>query len=181
MQSQSLCRIVLLCVVLFLLGSDCERARIASFDNGLMNRDGVELHVCSYPITIDADVTLEDRSVLTDAVVVWNDWTDFDVFVFGSDDPDAMVSVGFAGYEDELDLTTVDFDRTGCILECSIILSADIAYDRSTLRQALLHSMGHCLGLDDDPGPPETVDLRSVMSKPLDPLGVLTDHDLELL
>jgi len=45
----------------------------------------------------------------------------------------------------------------------------------------LRHELGHCLGLADDPGPPTTVDLRSVMASPLDPLGIVTDHDRALL
>ena len=41
--------------------------------------------------------------------------------------------------------------------------------------------LGHCLGLDDDAGPPTTVDLRSVMGVPLDPLGRVTAQDNDLI
>jgi hypothetical protein len=99
--------------------------------------------------------------------------------------PEVVVSEGFiAGDEEDstYDLTTVDYELdTGNIVQCDVVLNSVFAYDGATMLQTLIHSLGHCLGLDDDPGPPATVDLQSAMSKPLDPLGEFTQHDIEII
>lgn len=176
------CLSALLALSLLLLGSDCEEDRLDDLDEGRMVRDGVELRRCAYPVTVAADATLEDLSVLLEAAAAWDAWAGFDTFeVVEGFAPDVTVAVGFAGDGDEGDLTTVGFAEHGCITDVEVVLSSDIAYDRAVLLKTLEHSLGHSLGLENDPGPPECVDLRSIMSSPLDPLGVLTEHDRELL
>ena len=72
----------------------------------------------------------------------------------------------------------VEFDADGFVVSGTITISSDIAYNESTARLALRHAIGHVpLALADDPGPPMTVDLRSTMGSPNDPLGDLLEAD----
>lgn len=187
--------ILLLLLGLFLTGADCEKERLEELENGLVVRDGLDLHRCDWPGSFSADETLEDPTVLSDAVAQLNTWADTD----GVDrmwaqiddvDPSITVEVGYVPVDvwdptnpeaGEAGIAEIAYDENGCITFCAITLSSDIAYDRDTLLQVLLHEGLHCYGLDDDPGIDVTVDLRSIMGKPIDPVGELTMHDFELL
>lgn len=49
--------------------------------------------------------------------------------------------------------SSVLWDRdTGEIVSCDVIVSVDIAYHHDTVEAVLIHELGHCLGLADDPG-----------------------------
>lgn len=154
-------------------------------DNGLMVRDGVELHQEQFPIYVYPDGEFDHPSLVNDVIDEFNDIVGETIFVVGDSSSEIVVYQGLvpSDYEESTyDLTMLDYDLdTGNITQCEIILSSDFAYDYDTMHQTLLHSLGHSLGLDDDPGPPETIDLRSVMSKPLDPLGRFTEHDLDII
>ena len=159
-------------------------------DNGLMVRDGLELHVDFFPQTVTADDLEGDTELLPEAVTWWNDQLDFEAFEQVDHIADINVTIGYVPITDwnpeypdqgEAGLAEVTYDSSGVINDCQVTLSSDVSYHRPTLLQVLKHELGHCLGLDDDPGPPTTVDLRSVMGVPLDPLGEVTDHDQELI
>ena len=145
--------------------------------------DGVELRPGVLPATIDDDETVEDETLIPEAALWWADQLGATVFLMASPG-DITVSVGLVPATTDgepLGVAVAEYDEDGTVLGCEITLSSDIAYDRPTLLQVARHELGHCLGLADDPGPPATVDLRSVMASPLDPLGTLTDHDRALL
>lgn len=164
--------------------------------------DGVELYPCVLPAAIAADETLTDETLLPEAIDRWNEWLSRDgvsrtvlVLALAGETPRVTVSVGFTGTPDwgtslydaiggveTGDRTSIDYAEDGEILGAEIVLSSDVEYHRPTMLVALIHSLGHApLGFEDDPGPPTTVDLRSIMASPMDPLGELTDHDFELL
>jgi predicted Zn-dependent protease len=182
-------KLILIITSLLLLGSDCEQQRLAELDNGRMLRTGVELRQCEPLAGISGDTR-----VLPDAVDQWNTWADMDGVErtwFAIANGAISVEEGYVPvsewnpeYPDqgEAGIAAIEYaEESGCITDCRITLSSDIADHRPTLLQVLRHEMGHCLGLDDDPGIDITVDLRSVMGRPIDPLGVLTPGDFELL
>ena len=148
--------------------------------------DGVELHPGAMPATVAGD---EDTAGLAiDACAWWADQLGADALV-PSEPGYVTVALGLvpastadldAGGE-PLGIASIGYSAWGSVLTCDVTISSDIAYDRDTALQVLRHELGHCLGLADDPGPPTTVDLRSVMASPLDPLGIVTDHDRALL
>jgi hypothetical protein len=153
-------------------------------DNGLMVRDGLELHQAALPVTVAVDMSVEDDTLVPEIIAWWNDQAGFEVFAGPVPVADILVTVGYVpgDYEDNVaGLAEVEFAADGSITSCLVTLSSDIAYHRPTLLKDGEHELGHCVGLEDDPGPPTTVDLRSIMSDPLDPLGRLTDNDRELL
>lgn len=193
-------RILLFLSILVLMGSDCERDRLNNLDNGKLVRDGYELEPYLQPWKLVVDETVDDpdfgfdRSQITEGIGWWNeqadrDGTDRTWFVEGdsTDVPDVagviLIDVGYTGgTEDQPILGNHYFAYSeGFILYATITISSDITYDEDTVLAVLKHEMGHAMGLADDPGPPETVDLNSVMGSPLVLDGELTDHDFELL
>jgi hypothetical protein len=159
-------------------------------DNGFVVRDGISLNACKFPIKVMGYDSF-DEDVLFRATNSWNSWVGVPVFDFSTDFPaDILVSVGFVPVESwdpeypdrgEAGIAYLEYTALGCITHCEIVISSDIEYDDRYFSKVLEHELGHCLGLSDDPGPPITVDLRSVMSRPIDPLGVLTEHDRALV
>jgi hypothetical protein len=183
--------------VLFLLGSDCEEQRLDDLDEGFRNVGELEIHPEVIPMAVEGDSSLDDEGLapLVPAVVAWwNDQIgdDEDWFYEAMGAPDITVEVNyisldsmpddFLAIEHDVDLAEIHYSTyDGAVISCHCILNVDLAYDYDTMEQGLRHCLGHCLGLEDDPGIDVTVDLRSIMSNPLDPLGELTDHDRELL
>jgi len=149
-------------------------------EEDLVVRDGLELHATHFPLLATVDDTA-DPGWLTSTTAWWVGQSRLPVLAEDAEFEDILVSEGYMSNPNALDHTHLEYDSEGGILRCEIVISADIAYDRETSLQVLRHALGHCFGLADDPGPPQTVDLRSIMSSPLDMLGVLTDHDRELL
>lgn len=147
-------------------------------DVGWLVRDRVELRPGKVPKRVTGPTHL-----VPDAVRWWNAQVGFEAFVSVTVDADVVVNIVPLGAAIQLaDVTTVHYDKaTGAVQSCLVELNADLAYHEATMRQALRHGLGHCLGLDDDPGIDRTVDLRSIMSDPLDPLGRLTLDDRERL
>jgi len=146
--------------------------------------DGVTLHPGVLPATVDADEDCD--AVVAEAVAWWADSLDAPAFILCDGDCDVTVALGLVPWTDTdeaepMGLAEIEYASDGAVLRCEITISSDIAYDHATALQVARHELGHCLGLADDPGPPATVDLRSVMSSPLAPLGVLTEHDRALL
>lgn len=173
-------------VALFALGADCPGP--ADLDEGWLVGNGLELHPGVLPATVSADT---DAMPFAEAAVAW--WEEqLDCAVFELDlegNGDVFITTGLvpASTEDidsggePLGLAELDFAEDGAILGGTITISSDITYDEDTATQVARHELGHCLGLADDPGPPTTVDLMSVMASPLDPLGELTDGDAQRL
>jgi hypothetical protein len=187
-------------LLLVCCGSDCDPP--VYLDEGLhVTVDGITLHPGVLPAAISADDTVEDATLLPEAVDQWNEWLSGDgvdrtvlVVAEPGETPRVTASVGYVPAPDwgeefadgssaePLGIAYIDFAEDGEMLGAEIVISSDIAYDRDTVLQVLLHEVGHgFFGLADDPGPPQTVDLRSVMSSPMDPLGVLTDHDFAII
>lgn len=182
---------------LFLLGSDCEARRLDGLDEGFRYAGELEIHPEIIPMAVEGDSSLEPDGLtpLIPAVVAWwNDQIgdDEDWFYEAAGAPDITVEANFIALtempddfmaiEHDADLAEVRFSTyDGAVISCHCVLNIDLAYDYATMEQGLRHCFGHCLGLEDDPGIDVTVDLRSIMSNPLDPLGELTDHDRELL
>lgn len=170
-------------ISLVLLVSACD-------DVGLMQQDfsfkisdsGFETRPTLAPYGIS---TVDDLPI-QDAVVWWNDQVGRDVILTNQPVSDFIAEIGYVPCID-LDACPSGLARVvssvddGAILSCNITISSDITYDEVTVLHVLKHEIGECLGLADDCGPPACVDLRSIMSNPLDPLGELTEHDRVLI
>jgi len=151
--------------------------------------DGVTLHPGALPATVTA--TAEAEPFAREAVRWWCEAVGADALVYVDGAADVSVDLGLVpASTDDLDsggeplgIARVDYAADGAVLGADVTISSDIAYDEDTAEQVARHEIGgHAVfGLADDPGPPVTVDLRSIMSSPLDPLGTLTAHDLALL
>lgn len=174
-------------VAFFALGSDCPPQRV--IDEGFhVAPDGTVLHPGALPFWVEGDETVPS-GVVEDAALWWNAALGCDALIAAEAGEPAQVTVGVgmvpastldidSGGE-PLGLAVLDYAEDGAILSCAVTISSDIAYDEATVAQVARHEIGcHCAGaLADDPGPPETVDLRSICSSPLDPLGTLTAAD----
>lgn len=86
-------------------------------------------------------------------------------------------------YEDRYKITEyVEIKVIGNeIIHGDITISSELMVFPQTARVSIKHALGHFLGLRDDIGPPQTVDLRSIMASPLDLRGKLTKGDREAL
>jgi len=180
--------------ILCMLVSGCDD--VSQLDEGaLLADDGEELQAPPWPITVgyDGSITREKLAgIVEEGPTWWNDQIgEKAVEGLGEDDSAFMVfdvnGLPLAGadvldLQDEVELTQVRYDlHTYAIIGCRATLNYDVAYDEETMRVGVRHAIGHCLGLADDPGPPVTVDLRSIMAKPMDVWGELTAHDKALL
>lgn len=149
--------------------------------------ESVTLHIESYPRTVCVSGELTHPDTVSEALAQWNGWIGIELMVESECPADTEIEQGLVPSEfdeDVLGVTEIQYDLdTGLIEHATITMSSDFAYHRETFLQALLHELGHGAGpsLEDDPGPPATVDLRSIMSNPLDMQGSLTDHDREIV
>lgn len=180
----------------------CDDVQVGVVDEGFMIVDDglggeLELHPGELPHVVTWNPEIEDETVVPEAVARVNGWLGVEAFTLGGEGmPPATVvcDAGFVpggaeGYwssyygngAESLEWMRVYYDEEGTIYEAYVLLNIDFAYDHDTSVMAICHALLHVLGLADDPGPPTTVDLRSAMSDPLDPLGVLTAADLERL
>lgn len=171
--------------LLALLLVACEPA-----DNGWLAPGGEELRPVYLPGPIVGDESLEPDGLeylpefamdwWNTAVgeVIWDRSPDT-----GSGPPLAVLTMNYvtdAGEWDEnteAETTYLEWDEHRRISSCVVTLNVDLGYHPETMELAALHGVGHCLALADD----DSLDLRSIMNKPLDPLGELTDHDRQLL
>jgi len=141
------------------------------------------------PFSIVPDWTVHDSGLVPDIVERWHGWLDTEQGVVADGDmAQVILSIGYVPVASEeetiLGISHIRFAEDGTILGGEIVLSSDYDYPagRELLVQAGCHEVGHAVfALADDPGPPTTVDLRSIMSDPLDPLGRLTAADLDRL
>jgi len=182
---------------LFLLGSDCEERRLAGLEEGFREVGDLTIHTEVIPVGMSGDASFipDGLEPIIPAVIAWwNDQIDDDEDWIYEDltSPDFTAEVNYLALDEmpddmfaiehELDLAAVYYSvADGAVISCHCILNVDFAYDIEYMELGLRHCVGHCLGLEDDPGIDETVDLRSIMSNPIDPLGELTDHDRALL
>lgn len=159
--------------------------------------DSVELYPMQLPVALAVDETVEDDTLLPEALTAWNAWVEREATAAAlvGETPRVLVSIGLVGTPEwsesiwdivdgvqDAEVTNIDYAEDGEILGAEIIISSDVAYHRPTVLTALEHAIGHAVfGLADDPGPPTTVELQSIMASPMDPLGVLTEHDRALL
>jgi hypothetical protein len=181
------------CIALFIISMvmcSCDNVGPVEQDLGFKIEDGVETVPLYAPYAVQADPSIPDAVYVDDAVLWWNSQLPDGhiAFTLGGPLPDIIVYESYVPCDDPLEddcpagLAIVTFSRSdGAILACEIIISSDITYDSEWTEKVLQHELGECLGLTDDCGPPTCVDLRSIMSSPLDPLGELTAADLERL
>lgn len=175
-----------------LIGSDCEAERVADLDEGFRQIGELVIHPEVLPMGVAWDESFEHEGLeaVPPAVVAWwNDQIGEEFFYEDPFSPDITTEVNFISLDEmpdnffaiehQADLAEVEYSvADGAVISCRCVLNVDLAYDVATMEQALRHCYGHCLGLEDDPF---SVDLRSIMSNPLDPLGELTAGDRELL
>jgi hypothetical protein len=185
-------RNIMVVLSLFLCSCSCPPGSVVQVgvvDEGFMVEGTKNLRPGALPFSITTDWTVHDSSLLSDIVERWQGWLGTEQGVVVADDmAQVVLSIGYVptASEDEtiLGISRVRFAEDGTILGGEIVLSSDYDYStgRETLVQAGCHEVGHAVfALADDPGPPTTVDLRSIMSDPLDPLGRLTAADLARL
>ena len=180
----------LLCLTYAILGLGCQPVD----DRGFISVDGRELIPFYWaPCGVAGLPSLEDDGLedIPDLAAEW--WNaQLDRPVWNQEEPAGCIFIdtnfiaepSHPEYQDintEAETARLVWDEDYNIIQCSILLNVDLAYDRETMFRAAIHALGHCLALDDDPGITETVELRSVMGSPMDPLGELTDHDRALL
>jgi len=187
--------LLVLLAFVFLMGSDgC--IEVGVVDNGFMvTDDGVELSPGLLPMTVGIDATVESPDMVREAIAFWNDRLGMEVFVETDAVNDISVVEGYIEpdiYRDssiycldsyngsELELAGVRYATDGMVISCDLIINVDYAYDDEYIRLGAKHGFGHCLAFEDDPGIDETVELRSIMSNPIDPLGDVTTHDRQL-
>jgi hypothetical protein len=176
----------MLAAAFVLLGADCPGPEDLDEDFIIVD-DGLVLQPLALPATVSA--TPDALPFALDAADWWNVTLGALVLEVVDAPTDITVELGLVPATTEdidsggepMGIARLDYDEAGFITACEIVISSDIAYDEATVAQVARHELGHCLALADDPGPPMTVDLASIMSSPLDPLGELTDHDRALL
>jgi len=187
--------LALVATFVLLTGSDgC--IEVGVVDNGFMMTDeGVVLSPGLLPMTVGIDSTIEDPSAVRESIDLWNRKLETEVFVEVEDVADVLISENYiaavmntedsiyniSSYNDSpLDLTETEHAPDGMVISCNVIINVDYAYDREYSRLGSSHGFGHCLAFADDPGINETVELRSIMANPIDPLGDVTIHDQQL-
>jgi len=161
----------------------CEQKRIGGLDQGRKELP-VSLPWFVGPHPNSSNELGFDPYLINEAVSWWNaqlsrDGTKRFYFVLSANEttPNLVVETGYTGKnESKLSRSLLN----GKIATATIIISSDIAYHQPTVRAALKRELGAALGLAYDPGPPETVDLNSVMAYGVQN-GELTSHDFELL
>ena len=167
--------------MLFTLGADCPGP--ADLDEGFhVAADGTVLQP-GIPATVEA--TADALPAAEAAVAWWNAELDCEALELVESNADILVTTGLVPDHGDpgadgvpIGLAEVDYAEDGTVLGGTITIAYEIAYDEATAAQVATHELGHLpFGLADDPGPPETVDLRSIMASPLDPLGELTAAD----
>jgi hypothetical protein len=82
--------------------------------------------------------------------------------------------------EDEGGICRLQWNGAGQIVSAWIRINHAYAYDEDFVRSTWLHELGHTFGFADDMGPPQTVDLASIMGSPTPSDGDLLASDLEL-
>lgn len=172
-------------------------------DNGRLTRDGFELRPAVLPWLVVAEDSFEHATVVDDAIEWWNGQGVGVLFEGGIDDAEfdalALAPIGSrygvilasvesipGGGVEWLDVdeenpngdALVLDNGEGAIVACDVRVDFEIAYHEPTERVTLIHELGHCLGLADDP---ESIDLDSCMSSPTYDGCGLTPGDLALL
>lgn len=180
--------LILMMMSVLMMGSDCERERLDSLDNGFMETsDGLVLTPMVLPWEVVAE-DMEHPEALSDAMEMMNEWFfPTEVFFGGIDSerftsldlgPESdrygiiLVSVGSmatSGWEDGLDfedsggIADLAWNEAGEILFVDIIVNIDYAYNVESTCNTLLHEFGHSLGFGHDG---DSIDLGSCMSSP---------------
>jgi len=154
-------------------------------------RDGktVTLHQSpSVRLVIDNDV---DTKIAQEAIEWWTKRTTYNIS-WGREDQDVWDHIGtdypllggnfFVTVEAVPEsekcggITDLRYNLdTGLIYTGTIKINHAYAYDKQTYLKAMIHEIGHVLGLEDDPLP--GIDLNSIMRVTLNPTGVLTEED----
>lgn len=152
---------------------------VGPIDNGLMIRDGLELHPGGSPMLVACGEAMD--CIELEAAVEW--WaselsqpTHFGEGLFVETlrpfelaaEGEVVVRVGDVPPE-ALGVSVIDYDASGGIVAAEVTLQT-----REWGPEHLRHELGHCLGLDDDP---PSLDLGSVMSSPNEPSARVTEHD----
>ena len=162
--------------------------------------EGMALKIGALPFAVAPDWTMTDAALVPDMVNRWRGWltnAGYNPGIEVADDSIYQVTVAL-GYVPNSGCDTawpgercrpttlatshIRYASDGTIIGGEIVISSD--YDYSTGRDLLViagcHELGHVVyALADDPGPPRTVELQSIMAKPYDPLGRPTKADID--
>jgi len=173
-----------------LSGSECERERLDGLDKERLEVDGLELYQGIIPMVVaidDFNMDVEQIAVVGDCVDHINGLAPGLLQHQETGEPGhigwALVSVGVppptvVGDPDPGGVALLEWDASGGILYCDIVIHYEYAYDLQTFRDTLLHEMGHCpLGLAHDG---DSIDLGSCMSSPVLWDCDYTDNDVQL-
>ena len=193
--------LILIPITFLIIGSDCEQARIESFDKGRMKIDDVELVPFGYPFHVVADsMNFDNIHVLSEVIDYINQSAQFTLFTLSTDhqlfrlmeiaEPEDRIgtvlfwigSLPTEGwYEDEPQeggRATLYFDEMGFIVYADVAIDHDHAYHEETVRKRSIHELGHVLGLAHDGN---SIDLNSCMTSPPIDGCILTEHDIHLI
>lgn len=174
--------------LLFTLGAECPGP--ADLDEAWVPWEGGVGQPMNLPATVSA--TIGSAPYAQHAVEEWLAALGCPAIEYVDGPADLEFDLGFTGGDHDdwdlggetAELVHLEFAEDGRIIRATCTLSSDLDYPEgeSTLEDAAVHCVGHAVfALADDPGPPTTVELRSWMSDPLDPLGELTAADRALL
>ena len=184
--------------IIFMIGCDS-----SYLDEGLLETDeGVPLCPLVLPQAVVCHSSCDEAEGdwLQGSINRWNEWLGVEVFrlvtentyeemeaeyrygtVFVSVESIAGEDWEWDGSQDDANGTAhLAWDEDGSILTTMVIIDYEIAYHLPTVEVTADHELGHSLGFADDPGPPATVDLNSIMGSPTPLTGSLTDHDRNL-
>jgi hypothetical protein len=193
--------------VSILSACSAEQRRIEQLDNGpTIGINGIALEPLFLPVKVIYEQTPVINQLVSDAETFWNNSVSRDgvkrtvVEVVSIDTvyyDDCIVLIQ-TGLNDDVvpdqekygihvpEKTELSYTRYGLIRNAIITLDlVQITKLNLSIKRlgetVVRHGLGHFLGLDDDSGPPTTVDLKSVMANPVDILGELTSKDFDYI
>lgn len=191
--SKFLVTIVVTCMI-GLIGLSCsaDQRRIDKMDNGAaisVYGDMLEPLLLPYFYVTDGTTAIDDG--MNRGAAFWNESVSSTqnertvaVPSYGTDGPTdgyIFVRAGYVGHFSPdlefLETARLVYDERGRIETAFVTISPTVLHNPILTRAVCVHAIGHALGLADDPGPPESVDLQSIMASPVDVLGRVTDKD----
>jgi hypothetical protein len=190
-------RLMMIPLMMFVMGSECERNRLNDMDKGFIVENGTSLIPMVLPWEVIGNLTIEHPDVFYEVLDDMNEWF-FPTVVFSGgidserfdevdgNDPNErngiiLVWVGALPDPDWDEpgpggIADLTWNDAGEILRADVVIDAEHSYDSGIFRARLIHELGHCLGLTHDV---VSVDLDSCMASPPLTTCSITERDVE--